>query len=90
LGGEADSAYEYFLKEHILLGGGKDQYGRLYTRSVDTAEKYLFFRPLAEGDPDIMFSGKYVTGYNSDGTAAPGELRGEMQHLVLIFHLPLI
>lgn len=81
-GGEADSVYEYFLKEHILLGAAKEQYKNLYIQSVDAAEKYLFFRPLAEGDPDIRFSGKYITNYNDDGTASGGVLVGEMQHLV--------
>ena len=81
-GGEADSLYEYFIKEHILLGGAKDQYKNLYVSSVEAAEKYLFFQPLAEGNPDIMLSGKYKSNYNEDGAAADGELVGEMQHLV--------
>jgi hypothetical protein len=29
-----------------------------------------------------MFSGKYRSRYNDDGTMAEGELVGEMQHLV--------
>jgi len=81
-GGEADSTYEYFIKEHILLGGAKDQYKNLYTASVEAAKKYLFFRPLVEGDPDIRFVGKYKSYYNEDGTSSGGELLGEMQHLV--------
>jgi len=83
VGGEADSTYEYFLKEHILLGAAKEQYKNLYLASVDAAEKFLFYRPLVEGDPDILFSGRYVTTYNDDGTMANGWLVGEMQHLVL-------
>lgn len=81
-GGEADSTYEYFIKEHVLLGGVREQYKNLYVASVEAAEKYLFFQPLAEGNPDIMFSGKYRSNYKEDGTAADGELLGEMQHLV--------
>ena len=81
-GGEADSTYEYFLKEHLLLGGVIDQYRSLYARSVDAAANFLFFRPLVEGDPEIMFSGKYRSYYNDDGSAAYGEIVGEMQHLV--------
>jgi hypothetical protein len=87
-GGEADSVYEYFLKEHILLGAARDQYKNLYLSSIAAAEKYLFYRPLVEGDPDIMFSGKFITSYNDDGTAADGGLLGEMQHLV--FDLPFL
>ena len=81
-GGEADSTYEYFLKEHLLLGGVIDQYKTLYSRSIEAAHNFLFFRPLVEGDPEIMFSGKYRSYYDEDGRAAHGELVGEMQHLV--------
>jgi len=81
-GGEADSTYEYFLKEHLLLGGVIDQYRSLYARSVDAASNFLFFRPLVEGDPEIMFSGKYRSYSQDDGSAAYGEIVGEMQHLV--------
>jgi hypothetical protein len=82
LGGEADSAYEYFIKEHILLGGAKEQYKNLYVKSVETAENHLFFTPFVEGDPDILFSGKFKSQYEDDGSQGPGELYGEMQHLV--------
>lgn len=83
-GGEADSVYEYFIKEHLLLGGARDQYRKLYVDSIEAAEKYLFYRPLVEGDPDILFSGKYHSYYAGDGTANPadGQLFGDMQHLV--------
>ena len=80
-GGEADSTYEYFIKEHILLGGSQDQYKQLYVQSVEAAQKFLFFKPLVEGDPDILFSGKYQSRLNDNGTA-DGVLVGEMQHLV--------
>jgi mannosyl-oligosaccharide alpha-1,2-mannosidase len=81
-GGEADSTYEYFLKEFILLGGTKDQYRNMYVNSVDAAHEYLFYRPLVEGDPEIMFSGKFRTRYADDGSMYDGELVPEMQHLV--------
>jgi len=82
-GGEADSTYEYFLKEYLLLGGTREQYRNLYIDSVQAAEEYLFFRPLVQGDPEIMFSGKYRSLYDEDGGPLGGELIGEMQHLVL-------
>ena len=81
-GGEADSTYEYFIKEHLLLGGALEQYKNLYISAVEAAERYLFFQPLVEGDPDIMFSGKYISMYNDDGTRGSGQLVGNMQHLV--------
>jgi mannosyl-oligosaccharide alpha-1,2-mannosidase len=90
MGGEADSTYEYFIKEHLLLGGAKDQYKDLYIKSVEAAERYLFFQPLAEGDPDILMSGKYTTFYKDDGTQGEGLLAGEMQHLVSNTHIKLM
>ena len=45
-------------------------YKNLYTASVEAAKKYLFFRPLVEGDPDIRFVGKYKSYYHEDGTAS--------------------
>jgi Glycosyl hydrolase family 47 len=85
LGGEADSAYEYFLKEYLLLGGVKDQYKTLYLKSLEAAKKYLFFMPLVEGDPDILFSGKYFVESTSPTRPTGNQrayLRGDMQHLV--------
>ena len=81
-GGEADSTYEYFLKEYILLGGTREQYRSMYVNSVEAAREYLFFRPLVQGDPEIMFSGKFRTRYADDGSMYDGELVPEMQHLV--------
>lgn len=83
-GGEADSTYEYFIKEHVLLGGSRDQYKDLYVRSVEAAKDFLFFRPLVEGDPEILFSGKYRTQSSENGSATGGQLAGEMQHLVYV------
>jgi mannosyl-oligosaccharide alpha-1,2-mannosidase len=85
MGGESDSAYEYFIKEYVLLGGLEDQYRKLYTDSVIAARQNLFYRPLVEGDPDILFSGKFRSYYNDDGTQADGVLMGEMSHLVTCY-----
>lgn len=57
LGGLTDSTYEYFTKEYILLQGTDERYKELYTKMVESATKYNIFRPLAEGDPDILLSG---------------------------------
>jgi Glycosyl hydrolase family 47 len=83
LGGQADSVYEYFLKEHLLLGGARDQYRNLYIKSVDAAAEYLFFTPLAEGNPDVLLAGKYLSHYTEGGGPGDGHLTGEMQHLVI-------
>jgi mannosyl-oligosaccharide alpha-1,2-mannosidase len=57
LGGCADSLYEYFLKEHMLLDGLVSQYQDLYERSLEAAKEYLFFRPLNPDNKDILISG---------------------------------
>jgi len=56
-GGCADSLYEYFLKEHMLLGGHSNQYRDLYEHSIDAAKENLFFRPLNPENQDILISG---------------------------------
>lgn len=40
-GGQADSYYEYLIKEHHLLGGSTKQYGKMYSEALDTAKHYL-------------------------------------------------
>ena len=57
LGGMADSTYEYFPKEYALLGGLDPVYRKLYEGSMETAERYLFFRPMVHDEADILISG---------------------------------
>lgn len=40
-GGQADSYYEYLIKEHQLLGGRLAQYPRMYGDAIDSAIEYL-------------------------------------------------
>ena len=51
-GGKADSTYEYFTKQYLLLGGGKvaQQYKRLYEATSEAGRKWLVFQPLVPGD----------------------------------------
>ncbi|KAF2456528.1 class I alpha-mannosidase-like protein [Lineolata rhizophorae] len=56
-GGMADSLYEYLAKEFMLLGGLHDQYRRMYEFAIDTAKKYLFFRPLNEQNAELLLAG---------------------------------
>ncbi|KAF2003172.1 glycoside hydrolase family 47 protein [Amniculicola lignicola CBS 123094] len=56
-GGMSDSLYEYFPKEHLLLGGVTDQYKGLYERAIEAAQDRLFFRPLTPKNEDILISG---------------------------------
>ncbi|KAJ6264683.1 hypothetical protein Dda_0832 [Drechslerella dactyloides] len=56
-GGMADSTYEYLLKEHILLGGLKEQYGKMYLETYKTGRDGLFFKPMTPKSSDILVSG---------------------------------
>ncbi|KAK2793933.1 hypothetical protein FQN52_000264 [Onygenales sp. PD_12] len=78
LGSMADSAYEYLPKMYALLGGTEksSQYGNLYKTAMDTAMKYLFFRPLVPDNADILISGTSHANPRSTPT-----LNGEGQHL---------
>jgi mannosyl-oligosaccharide alpha-1,2-mannosidase len=56
-GGMADSLYEYFSKQHMLLGGLVDQYRGLHERAIDVAKEHIFFRPLNPQNQEILLSG---------------------------------
>lgn len=45
-GGMADSAFEYLIKEHQLLAGHLDQYGRMFADVLDSARQWLL-RPIS-------------------------------------------
>ncbi|EFY89258.1 class I alpha-mannosidase 1A [Metarhizium acridum CQMa 102] len=55
MGGGQDSAYEYFGKEYLLLGGKEPKYHKLYEDAIEGINKYLLFRPMTQGDWDIIF-----------------------------------
>ncbi|PWN88406.1 seven-hairpin glycosidase [Acaromyces ingoldii] len=40
-GGMADSAFEYLIKEHQLLDGHLEQYGRMFSEAMDSAHRWL-------------------------------------------------
>ncbi|KAK9465156.1 glycoside hydrolase [Lipomyces arxii] len=75
-GALGDSAYEYFIKEYLLLGGLNTQYADLYEVSSQSIKSNLLYRPLVKGDPDILFSGNMIIGANNKKT-----LDLEMSHL---------
>jgi mannosyl-oligosaccharide alpha-1,2-mannosidase len=75
-GGMSDSLYEYFPKQHMLLGGLVDQYRNLYERAIEAAKQHLFFRPLTPQNQDILISGT-VTKNAADIV----KLQPEGQHL---------
>ncbi|KAK7204548.1 class I alpha-mannosidase 1A [Myxozyma melibiosi] len=76
-GGLADSAYEYMIKEYLLLGGTVAQYKDMYQSATAAIDDNLLFRPKVAGDPDILFSGNVLV--DKDTKAA--EFDAEMTHL---------
>lgn len=66
MGGSQDSAYEYFPKLFALLGGLEPKYRTMHEKTVAAVKKYLLFRPMAQGDPDILFSAKATSSDNTD------------------------
>ena len=78
MGGSQDSTYEYFPKQYLLLGGLEPKYRAMYEKTAKGVTDYLLFRPMAEGDPDILFSAK---AYSSDGTIENMSYEWETTHL---------
>jgi mannosyl-oligosaccharide alpha-1,2-mannosidase len=78
LGAMADSLYEYFPKQHLLLGGRQSQSRALYTKSIDTAKKTLFFRPMTPDNAEILISGN---------ARAEGNAAADIQHEAVSQHL---
>ncbi|EON98016.1 putative glycoside hydrolase family 47 protein [Phaeoacremonium minimum UCRPA7] len=66
MGGSQDSAYEYFPKQHLLLGGLEPKYRSMHEKTVDAVKKHLLYQPMTKDDRDILFSGKVYGRGNSD------------------------
>ncbi|KAK2590738.1 hypothetical protein QQS21_011570 [Conoideocrella luteorostrata] len=66
MGGGQDSAYEYFGKEYLLLGGREAKYQKLYVDTIDSINKNLLFRPMVPGDWDIVFPAKVGVSQSED------------------------
>lgn len=58
IGGMADSTYEYFPKEYLLLGGQVEKYGTMYNDALTTIKEKLLFRPMTRNADDILAVGK--------------------------------
>jgi mannosyl-oligosaccharide alpha-1,2-mannosidase len=78
-GAMADSMYEYLPKAHILLGGGTQQYRRLYEYAMTAIKRNILFRPMNKEELDILLTGNV----NSDGKTPVAELKvdPQVQHL---------
>jgi len=58
LGSMADSTYEYFPKEYIMLNGLVDQYREMYESAIDVAKSKLLFRVMIpDEDRQVYVSG---------------------------------
>ncbi|CAO3667608.1 unnamed protein product [Umbelopsis ramanniana] len=62
-GGAGDSAFEYFLKQYLLVDGTVPQYKRMYIESMEGMRRYLL-RQLPQSD--LL----YLTPYNTVSRAA--------------------
>ena len=78
MGGSQDSAYEYFPKQYLLLGGLEPKYRAMHLKVSEAVKKYLLFRPMAPGNPDILFSAKVMS---SDHTDQKLDYEFEVTHL---------
>ncbi|KAG9956653.1 seven-hairpin glycosidase, partial [Aureobasidium melanogenum] len=57
LGAMADSLYEYFPKQYLLLNGRDKQTQHMYEKSIAVAKEHLFYRPLNPENLDLLISG---------------------------------
>lgn len=57
LGGMSDSLYEYFPKQHLMLGGRSDQYRDMYATALESAKEHLFFQALNPNNERLLISG---------------------------------
>ncbi|KAJ9613194.1 hypothetical protein H2200_003135 [Cladophialophora chaetospira] len=57
IGGAADSVYEYFPKVYQLLGGGAEQYKKLYDTTSGPIKQSILFKPMTPTNEDILLAG---------------------------------
>ncbi|KAK2610238.1 hypothetical protein N8I77_003688 [Diaporthe amygdali] len=82
MGGSQDSAYEYFPKQYLLLGGLEPKYRTMHEKTVAAVKKWLLFRPMVPDDPDILFSAKIrVSGGRDTELAERMMYEYEVTHL---------
>lgn len=66
------------MKEYLLLAGKEPKYQKLYEGTVKGVNEHLLFRPMTEGDWDILFPAKLST-VATEGSMP--ELDYEVTHL---------
>ncbi|KAK5061123.1 hypothetical protein LTR84_007665 [Exophiala bonariae] len=60
IGAMADSTYEYFPKQHALLGGLNGQYKAMYLEAMEVVRDKLLYRPMTKEEHDILFVAKQI------------------------------
>lgn len=75
----ADSAFEYLPKMAALLGGKIPEFQAMYEKAMETATRYLLFRPLTPDDAEILIAGTALTETENHKTTV--SVSHEGQHL---------
>ncbi|KAH7325017.1 glycosyl hydrolase family 47-domain-containing protein [Stachybotrys elegans] len=71
MGGAQDSAYEYFPKQYLLLGGLEPKYQKLHEDTVNAVNEWLLYRPMADDDWDVLFPAKVTTSGDPETDLEP-------------------
>ncbi|KAB5518691.1 glycosyl hydrolase family 47-domain-containing protein [Coniochaeta sp. 2T2.1] len=67
MGGSQDSAYEYFPKQYLLLGGLEPKYRTMHEKTVKAVKKYLLYRPMIKDEGrELLFSAKAYAYHGDD------------------------
>ncbi|KKY26345.1 putative class i alpha-mannosidase [Diplodia seriata] len=84
IGAMADSLYEYFPKQHLLLhGADRSTYRRLWLRAASPIKNHLLYRPMTPGNKDVLLVGDAHVSGGDPPAFAPKQLLLEPknQHL---------
>ncbi|CAG8954955.1 hypothetical protein HYFRA_00008644 [Hymenoscyphus fraxineus] len=79
MGGGQDSTYEYFPKQHLLLGGLESVYSKMYDKTMEAIKKHMLYRPMLPDNRDVLFTGS-LQMYSYVQANIP-ELTTEIEHL---------
>lgn len=65
LGGMADSLYEYFPKQYLILGGALEQPRKMYEKFIDVAKEKMFRRVYNPEDKPLLISGDVLVQHQT-------------------------
>lgn len=81
IGAMADSTYEYFPKQHALLGGLNSQYRTMYLDAMEVVRDRLLYRPMTKDARDILFVAKQIISPKEKNTSKQKTTKFEGTHL---------